>query len=116
MRMKMKVLMIMKMRCHNKNIKTFKWVWWRNKSKQKKKIIKEINDHIDDIIDKSKSFEEQNKSLKKFKNLNNYYNIDENDFDDKKLKFTVFKLKLGHLSNEIAENLFEQIFIISLKQ
>ena len=26
------------------------------------------------------------------------------------MKFTVFKLKLGHLSNEIAENLFEQIF------
>ena len=29
--------------------------------------------------------------------------------DDKKLKFTIFKLKRGHLSNEIAENLFEQI-------
>ena len=29
------------------------------------KIIKELNDHLDKIIDKSKSFEEQIKSLKK---------------------------------------------------
>ena len=29
--------------------------------------IKELNDHLDEIIDKSKSFEEQIKSLKKEK-------------------------------------------------
>ena len=29
------------------------------------KIIKELNDHFDEIISKSKSFEEQIKSLKK---------------------------------------------------
>ena len=31
-------------------------------------------------------------------------------YDDKELKFKIFKLKLAHLSNEIDENLFEQIF------
>ena len=29
------------------------------------KVTKELNDHFDEIIDKSKSFEEQIKSLKK---------------------------------------------------
>ena len=32
------------------------------------------------------------------------------DFDDKKLKFKIFKLKLADLSNEIDEKLFEEIF------
>ena len=31
-------------------------------------------------------------------------------YGDKKLEFQIFKLKLAHLSNEIDENLFEQIF------
>ena len=34
---------------------------------KKNKIIKELNDHLDKIIDKSKSLEEQIKSLKKEK-------------------------------------------------
>ena len=52
--------------------------------------------------------------IKKIKNLNDYYyyyyyyNV--NDFGDKELKFKIFKLKLAHLSNEIDEDLFEQIF------
>ena len=33
-----------------------------------------------------------------------------NDFSDKELKPKIFKLKLAHLSNEIDEDLFEQIF------
>ena len=70
--------------------------------------IKELNDHLDEIIDKSKSFEDQIKSIKKVENLEEYYFI--NDFDDKELKFKIFKLKLAHLSNEIDENLFKQIF------
>ena len=32
--------------------------------------IKKINDHLDKIIDKSKSFEDQIKSIKKVENLN----------------------------------------------
>ena len=70
--------------------------------------IKKLNDHLDEIIDKSKSFEDQIKSIKKVENLEEYYFI--NDFGDKELKFKIFKLKLAHLSNEIDENLFEQIF------
>ena len=70
--------------------------------------IKKLNDHLDEIIDKSKSFEDQIKSIKKVENLEEYYFI--NDFGDKELKFKIFKLKLAHLSNDIDENLFEQIF------
>ena len=36
-------------------------------------IIKGLNDSLDEIIDKSKSFEEQIKSIKKIENLNEYY-------------------------------------------
>ena len=72
------------------------------------KKIKELNDHLDEIINKSKSFEDQIKSIKKVENLEEYYFI--NDFGDKELKFKIFKLKLAHLSNEIDEKLFEQIF------
>ena len=75
---------------------------------KKNKIIKKLNDHLDEIIGKSKSLKSQIKSIKKFKNLNEYYYV--NDFGDKELKFKIFKLKLAHLSNEIDENLFEQIF------
>ena len=77
---------------------------------KKNKIIKKINDHLDEIIDKSKSFEEQIKSLKELKNLNDYYDYNINDFGDKESEFKIFKRKLAHLSNEIDENLFEQIF------
>ena len=31
-------------------------------------------------------------------------------YDDKELEFKIFKIKLAHLSNEINEKLFEQIF------
>ena len=84
------------------------------KKQIKKKIIiiitKKINDHLDGIIDKSKSFEQQIKSLKKFKNLNDHYHYNVNDLGNKELKFKIFKPELAHLSNEIDDNLFEQIF------
>ena len=47
-------------------------------------IIKEKNDLLDEIIDKSKSFEEQIESLEKLENLEEYYF--NKDFGDKKLK------------------------------
>ena len=40
---------------------------------QKNKIIKKLNYHLDEIIDKSKSFEDQIKSIKKMENLDHYY-------------------------------------------
>ena len=70
--------------------------------------VKELNDHLDEIIDKSKSFEDQIKSTRKIKNLDDYYYV--NDFGDKELKFKIFKLRLAHLSNKNGEDLFEQIF------
>ena len=75
---------------------------------KKKEIIKEKNDLLDEIIDKSKSFEDQIESLEKVENLEEYYFI--NDFDDKELESKIFKLKRAHLSNIIDKKLFEQIF------
>ena len=40
---------------------------------KKNKIIKEKNDYLDKIIDKSKSFEEQIKLFKKREDLKKYY-------------------------------------------
>ena len=77
------------------------------KKTKKKEITKILNDDLDEIIDKSKSFEDQIKSIRKVKNLNEYY--DKHDYDDKELKLKIFKLQIAHLSN-INEKLFEQIF------
>ena len=75
---------------------------------KKTEIIKNLNDNLDEIIDKSKSFEDQIKSIRKVENLNEYYFI--NDYGDKELEFKIFKLKLAHLSNIIDKKLFKQIF------
>ena len=71
-------------------------------------IIKGLNDSLDEIIDKSKSFEEPIKSIRKVENLNEHYYME--GYGDKELEFKIFKIKLAHLSNEIDEKLFEQIF------
>ena len=75
---------------------------------KKNKIIKGKNDILDEIIDKSKSFEEQIKSLKKLKGPNRYYPY--NDYGDKELKSKYFKIELADMSNDIDKKLFEQIF------
>ena len=75
---------------------------------KKNKIIKELNDNLDEIIDKSKLFEDQIKSLKKLEGLKGYWPY--NDFGDKELKSKYFKIELADMSNEIDEKLFEQIF------
>ena len=71
-------------------------------------MIKELNDFLNKIIDKTKSFEDQMKLFKKVENLNEYENWE--DYGDKELKFKVFKLRLTHLSNIIDEKILEQIF------
>ena len=43
------------------------------------KIIKNLNDNLDEIIDKSESFEDQTESLKKLKDSKEY--LPYNDFD-----------------------------------
>ena len=70
--------------------------------------IKQLNDDSDEIIDKSKSFEDQIKSIRKVGNLNEYYFI--YDYGNKELEFKIFKLKLAHLSNIIDKKLFKQVF------
>ena len=57
---------------------------------KKKEIIKEKNDLLDEIIDKSKSFEEQIKSLKKIEGLKGYRPY--KGFGDKERKFKYFKI------------------------
>ena len=67
--------------------------------------IKNINDYLDEIIDKSKSFEDQIKSIRKVENLNEYYFI--NTYGDNELEFKIFKLKLAYLSNIIDKKMFK---------
>ena len=66
--------------------------------------IKKLNDNLDEIIDKSKSFEEQIELLKKREDLKRPYK----DFDDKELKSKYFKIKLADMSNDIDEKKFKQ--------
>ena len=70
--------------------------------------IKQLNDYLDKIIDESKSFEDQIKSIRKVENLNEYYFI--NNYGEKELEFKIFKLKLAYLSNIIDKKIFKQIF------
>ena len=76
---------------------------------EKNITIKKLNDHFDKIIDKSKSksFEDQIKSLKKVEKLNDHFI---NNFDDKELKSKIFKIKLVDMSNTIDKKLFKKIF------
>ena len=76
--------------------------------KEKNEIMKNLNDNLDEIIDKSKSFEDQIESLKKLEDLKEYLPYDGQD--DKELKSKYFKIKLADKSNEIDEKLIEQIF------
>ena len=77
------------------------------KENENDNMIKELNDSLDKMIDKSKSFEDQIKLFKKVKNLNMYCYI--SHYNDKELKFKKFKVNIAHLSNIIDEKIFEQI-------
>ena len=81
---------------------------------KKNEIVKDLNDNLDEITDKSKSFEEQIKSLKKREDLKEFWAY--NDYDDKELKSKYFKIELADMSSEIKEKLFEQIFGHTLKK
>ena len=67
--------------------------------------MKGKNDILDEIIDKSKSSEEQIKSLKKLEDLKGFWPC--KDFGDKELKSKYFKIELADMSNDIDEELFE---------
>ena len=74
---------------------------------KKRIILKDLNELLDEIIDKSKSFEVQIKLLKKIEGLKGYQNS--KDFGDKELKFKYFKLELADMSSDIGKKLFKQI-------
>ena len=78
-----------------------------NENENDNNMIKELNDFLDKKIDKSKSFEDQIKSIRKVENLNEYRCMD--DYGNKELGFKIFKLRLAHLSNIIVEKKFKQI-------
>ena len=63
---------------------------------------------MDEIIDKSKSFEEQVESIRKVENLGEDRFM--YDYGDKELKFKIFKLELAYMSNVIDKNIFKEIF------
>ena len=71
--------------------------------------IKSLNDSLDEIINKSKSFEDQIESLKKLEGLKEYCFME--DFNDKKLKL---KIHLADMPNKIDGKLFENIFVHNL--
>ena len=88
----------------------WKWRWWlSNESKQKKQNNKRKKRSFRcEVIDKSKSFEEQIKSLEKKEDLEEYWLM--KDYHDKELKSKVIKIKFAQLSNIIDKKLFEPIF------
>ena len=71
---------------------------------ENKNVIKKLNDDLDKIIDKTKSFEEQIKLLIKVENLEVYYYT--KDYDNKEFKLKIFKAELAQFSNIIDEGLF----------
>ena len=76
------------------------------------KIIKNLNDNLDEIIDKSKSFEDQIESLKKLEDLKEY--LPYNDYDDKESKSKYFKIQLADMPNETDEKLSVHYLVIHL--
>ena len=71
-------------------------------------IIKELNDDLDEIIDKSKSLEEQIESIRKVENINEHCFME--GYGNKELELKILKIRLAHLSNIIDKKLFKQIF------
>ena len=68
--------------------------------------IRQIN-YCFKMIDKSESFEEQIKLLKKVEDLDYYWSL---SYDDKEIKFKIFKLNLAYCLSFINEELFEKLF------
>ena len=70
--------------------------------------IKQLNDYFE-MINETKSFEDQIKLLEKINYLNEYWYMKYYD-DDKELNLKIFKLKITYISNDIDEKLFEEVF------
>ena len=77
------------------------------------KITKETNHLLDEIIDKSKSFQKQIKLSEKREDLKGYWPYD--DFGDKEFKFKYFKIELAEMLKITDKKLFETIFGYTLE-
>ena len=75
-------------------------------------IIKNLNDNLDKIIDKSKSIENLIESFNKLEDLKEY--LPYRDYDDKELKSKYFKIQLSDMSNEIRENYLNKYLVTHL--
>ena len=70
--------------------------------------VKEININFKKI-DETKSFKDQMDTLKEISWLNDYWYIEYYE-DNKSINLRLFKLKFAHISNDVDDNLFEEIF------
>ena len=59
-----------------------------NDNENDNNIMRQLNDNLDEIIDKSKSFEDQIKSIRKVENLKEYWFI--NDYGNKELECKIY--------------------------
>ena len=59
-----------------------------NDNENDNNIMRELNDNLDEIIDKSKSFEDQIKSIRKVENLKEYWFT--NDYGNKELECKIY--------------------------
>ena len=99
-KMKTKINMIMKMKMMMKQ-------WIKTK---KNKIIKGKNNILDEIIDKSKSFEDQIKLKKKREDLKGFWPY--SDCGDKELKSKYFKIKLQKCQMRLTKSYLNKYFVI----
>ena len=76
------------------------------------KKIKNLNDNLDEIIDKSNSFEDQTKSFKKLEGLKEYWPY--NDYDDKELKSKYFKIDLHTCQMKLTKSYLNKYLVIHL--
>ena len=83
-----------------------------NKNENKNENGNKIYDNVDNyfnIIDKTKSFEDQIETLKKMDDVSQYWDMNYCD-DNKKINFKIFKLKFAQISNDVDEQTFEEVF------
>ena len=76
------------------------------------KILKGLNDNLDKTTGKSKLFEDQIESLKKLEDLKEHFLY--NSYDDKELKFKIFKLNLQTRQMRLTKSYLNKYLVIHL--
>ena len=85
-----------------------------NVSKNENESVDKIDDNVDtnnyfNIIDKTKSFEDQIEIPKKMDDLSRYWDMNYCD-DNERLHFKIFQLKFAYILNDVDKKLFKEIF------